>query len=73
MKTQFLIRLVPFFMAAAAASGTPLVKDGETIAFLGDSITQQGHDNAVGYVNLVMKGLEVAGVKDLKLVKAGVG
>ncbi len=38
------------------------VKEGEKIAFLGDSITQAGaHPN--GYLRLVIRGLESAGVK----------
>ena len=46
------------------------VKDGDTIAFLGDSITQFGN-NANGYVNLVMDGLAVIGVK-AKKIPAGI-
>ena len=42
------------------------VKDNESIAFMGDSITQQGNASA-GYVSLVMKGLEVAGVRAEKI------
>ena len=48
------------------------VKDGDAIAFLGDSITAGGNRPA-GYVNLVMKGLEVAGVKGAKKIPAGIG
>ncbi len=44
---------------ASAVDGGIAVKDGDAIAFLGDSITSQGNKPA-GYVNLVMKGLEVA-------------
>ena len=51
----------------AAARGEPLVKPGDKIAFLGDSITQLGNSKPVGYVNLVMKGLEVAGVPAVKI------
>lgn len=47
------------------------VRNGDAIAFMGDSITQQGNTSAAGYVNLVMKGLEVAGVK-AKKIPAGV-
>ena len=53
-------------LAAAVAAGTlfakPLVKDGERIAFIGDSITEFGNWPA-GYVNMVVKGLELSGVK----------
>lgn len=59
--------LIMFFAAAAiSVSAECLVKDGDRIAFLGDSITQFG-DFPTGYVNLVMKGLEVAGVKAVKI------
>lgn len=47
------------------------VKSGETIAFLGDSITQQGHTFPAGYVNLVMLGLKVNGI-NANMVKAGI-
>ena len=39
------------------------VKSGEKIAFLGDSITQAGWDNPVGYVRLVIAGLAANGVQ----------
>ncbi len=55
---------------AAGAEGI-LLKDGETIAFLGDSITRLGAGEK-GYISLVMKGLEVAGVKNLDSVRAGI-
>jgi len=47
------------------------VRDGDTVAFLGDSITQFGNYPA-GYVNMVMKGLEVLGVRDAKKIPAGI-
>ena len=46
------------------------VKSGDSIAFLGDSITQFGN-NANGYVNLVMDGLAVLGVQ-AKKIPAGI-
>lgn len=48
---------------AQAVSAEIAVKSGEKIAFLGDSITQGGWGNPVGYVRLVMAGLEANGVK----------
>ena len=39
-----------------------LVKSGEKVAFLGDSITQQGWGNPKGYVHLVVDGLAANGV-----------
>ena len=64
--------------AVLAAAGPALcgtagvcVKSGERVAFLGDSITQYGN-GPCGYVNLVMKGLEVVGVNADK-IPAGIG
>ncbi len=51
----------------AESRGEPLIQKGDRIAFLGDSITQFGNGKPVGYVNLVMKGLEVAGVPAVKI------
>ena len=61
-------------MGLFAQTGTAeelLVKSGEKIAFLGDSITQFGGNNPGGYVNLVIKGLEVNGLK-VAPIKAGI-
>lgn len=44
-------------------SAAPVVKSGETIAFLGDSITQLGNDPSQGYIHLVIDGLKNAGVE----------
>src|SRR5690349_17494201 len=54
-------------MAAALLTGTLqageiAVKDGQKIAFLGDSITQGG-TGPDGYVTLTIRGLEANGVK----------
>lgn len=57
---------------AAILRGDVCIKDGDAIAFMGDSITQQGNYPA-GYVNMVMEGLKVAGVKDLSKIPAGIG
>jgi lysophospholipase L1-like esterase len=54
-----------------AASAEIAVKSGEKIAFLGDSITQGGWGNPVGYVRLVMAGLEANGIK-AEAVPAGI-
>ena len=63
-----------FFLArvAPARSQGPriLIKDGETIAFLGDSITAGGASYG-GYCRLVIQGLKSVGVK-AKPVFAGV-
>ncbi|WP_395743904.1 SGNH/GDSL hydrolase family protein [Prosthecobacter sp.] len=48
------------------------VKNGDKIAFLGDSITAGGWGNPAGYVRLVMAGLEANGIK-AEAVPAGIG
>lgn len=48
-----------------------LVKSGDKVAFLGDSITQGGWSNPVGYVRLVMAALEANGVK-AEAIPAGI-
>jgi lysophospholipase L1-like esterase len=47
------------------------VKSDEKIAFLGDSITQQGAGSASGYVRLVINGLEANGIK-AEAIPAGI-
>ena len=53
-------------LLAPAATADILVKDGETIAFMGDSITQAGN-KPNGYCSLVIKGLEANGLKVNKI------
>jgi len=61
------------FAVAGLASAAPIVRDGDTLAFLGDSITQRGQDqkNLDGYVNLVIRALDFEGIR-VKPVKAGI-
>ena len=64
------------FAAALLAAATPasaeiLVKDGQTVAFMGDSITAGGWGSPGGYVRLIVAGLEANGVK-VKPVPAGI-
>jgi lysophospholipase L1-like esterase len=54
------------------ASADLLVKDGQKVAFLGDSITAQGWELPGGYVKLTVAGLETLGVKVVP-IPAGVG
>lgn len=61
-----LISLSALFVSLSLSADI-CIKNGDTVAFMGDSITQQGNQSDVGYVNLVMKGLEFAGVKANKL------
>lgn len=56
----------------AAAQAEPLVKDGQKLAFLGDSITQMGWGNPKGYVRLVVAGLATNHIK-VTPVPAGIG
>ena len=54
--------LVAVVAAASAAFGELMVKDGDTLAFLGDSITAGGQSKPDGYVNLVLRSLALEGV-----------
>ena len=60
-------RLMALFLCIVVPSGHArgqiIVKDGESIAFLGDSITQEGWEREYGYVRVALQGLEAAGVK----------
>ncbi len=56
---------------AASVRADIAVKNGEKVAFLGDSITQQGAGSATGYVRLVMSGLEANGIK-AETIAAGI-
>lgn len=47
------------------------IKSGDKIAFLGDSITQQGKGSPSGYVNLVSQGLAANGVT-VEVIGAGI-
>ena len=47
------------------------VKQGDKVAFLGDSITQNGNNSAGGYLHLVANGLKVAGV-NIVVIPAGI-
>lgn len=47
------------------------VKSGDKVAFLGDSITQQGNGGPGGYVQLVGSGLAANGVK-IEIIGAGI-
>ncbi len=47
----------PYDDGEPIAGNEKIVKDGDTIVFMGDSITWYGARNRYGYVNLVMSGL----------------
>ena len=63
--------LAAAMVVASTAFGELIVKNGDTLAFLGDSITQQGQEKIDGYVNLVLRSLALEGVY-VKPVKAGI-
>lgn len=63
--------LVAILSFTLTGRGEILVKDGESIAFLGDSITQQGWDHPYGYVHLIEQGLSAQNIK-IKPIPAGV-
>jgi lysophospholipase L1-like esterase len=58
-------------MVFAVYAGEIPVKNGETIAFVGDSITKFG-DRPDGFIHLVMDGLKQSGV-NAKMIPAGIG
>lgn len=59
---SLLVLATALLSLATAAPADILVKSGDKIAFLGDSITQQGWSNPIGYVKLVMAGLSANGI-----------
>ena len=71
--TTFIMFAWALTLAARLTAGDVVIRDGDSIAFLGDSITHQGSDfKPNGYVNLVIEGLKVAGV-NARPIPAGVG
>ena len=50
------------FLLGPVQAGELLVHNGESIAFMGDSITQEGAEMPGGYVQLVVSGLKANGV-----------
>src|SRR5262245_37700141 len=62
--------MLGFFDGASSRAEIPM-KSGEKVAFLGDSITQQGQGSAGGYVQLVASGLAANGVK-IEVIGAGI-
>ncbi len=57
---------------ANCLAGELILKSGDKLAFLGDSITQQGGGSPGGYARLVISGLEANGIK-VEPVFAGIG
>src|SRR5471032_2128146 len=70
-------RLSLLVLAFVSIVATPLraellVKDGQKVAFLGDSLTAHGWELPGGYLHLVVAGLAVEGVKIVP-IPAGAG
>lgn len=72
MRTFLLLSIVNLLVLLPLHAGTPLVRNGETVAFLGDSITEQGAESPGGYVRLVGSGLAANGIQ-IKIIPAGIG
>jgi len=66
------ILAMTLFAFVQTASAEIVVKSGEKIGFLGDSITAQGWENPAGYVRLVIAGLAANGV-NAEPIHAGIG
>lgn len=72
MKPLFRFAAVVFALSLLPAYAEILVKDGQRVAFMGDSITAGGWGSPGGYVRLVVAGLEANGVK-VTPIPAGIG
>jgi len=57
---------------SARADGGIIIKDGQKVAFMGDSITDMGWKVPGGYVQLVTAGLQTLGIKIVP-IPAGIG
>lgn len=71
MKTASLVVIVGLTFATNWLHADLLIKEGERVAFMGDSITQLGWEQAGGYVRLVVSGLAAAGVKVEPIPRGG--
>jgi len=63
MRNSIMVALALGFAVSRAAQAEPIIQDGQKLAFLGDSITQQGAQNPSGYVRLAVAGLAANGIK----------
>ncbi|MDD4817808.1 MAG: GDSL-type esterase/lipase family protein [Victivallaceae bacterium] len=60
---KYIITLLLLMMTATTATAAVELKNGSTVAFLGDSITYLGASQPSGYCNLVVAALKNAGVE----------
>jgi lysophospholipase L1-like esterase len=68
---RFLAPTIVLATLPVTTSADIAVKSGETVAFLGDSITQGGWGSPKGYVKLTAAGLKANGV-EIEVVPAGI-
>lgn len=67
------ITTAALLLATGLTAGELVIKDGDSIAFMGDSITQLGKlQKPNGYVNLVIEGLQATGVNAIP-IPVGIG
>lgn len=71
MKSYLTLLITIFTFASLVSYADVLVKDGEKVAFLGDSITQGGNRFPGGYIHLVANGLKAVGV-NISVIPAGI-
>ena len=62
MKLKNLILGLTAAVSLASFGGTKIIKNGDTLVFMGDSITKFGNDHAYGYLHLVASGLAANGI-----------
>ncbi len=62
MKVKGIILGLAAAAAYAACGGEKVIKSGDTLVFMGDSITDYGATRTHGYPNLVVKGLAANGI-----------
>ncbi len=62
MKAKHLILGLVVAAALVAQGGEKVIKNGDTLVFMGDSITQFGKDTVDGYLRLVVQGLAANGI-----------
>ena len=62
MKANFLIPVLVASVALAARGGGKIIENGDTLVFMGDSITQFGKNTVDGYLRLVVQGLAANGI-----------
>ncbi len=65
--------ILPVFLFGFAVCGlsAQTIQNGQSLAFMGDSITSQGAGSQAGYVNLVISGLKANGI-NVKAIPAGI-